>query len=151
MIDQPLADFLQQGLGIHLGTRDAQLRPNGARVAAVKVEEDRLHVVAYISRVAARRLLADLEANGQAALVFGRPIDDRACQVKGEFVSVRPAAGRERPFIDAQWQGFLNQLQQIGIPPAAAAGWVTWPALAIRLRVTELFNQTPGPDAGAPL
>jgi len=151
MIDQQLADFLQQGLGIHLGTRNAQLQPNGARVAAVKVEEDRLHLVAYISRVAARRLLPDLQSNGQAALVFGRPVDDRACQVKGEFVSVRPAAVRERPFIEAQWNGFLDQLQQIGIPRAAAGGWVTWPALAIRLRATELFNQTPGPDAGAPL
>ena len=33
------------------------------------------------------RVLSDLEANGQAALVFGRPTDDRACQVKGVFTA----------------------------------------------------------------
>jgi hypothetical protein len=151
MIDDELAGFLQQGLGIHLSTRNAQLQPGGARVAAVRVEDDHLHVTAYVAKVAARRVLPDLEANGQAALVFGRPIDDRACQVKAVFVNARPASTRERPLIEAQWNGFLDQLERIGIPRAAAAGWVTWPALAIRLRATALFNQTPGPEAGTPL
>jgi hypothetical protein len=32
----------------------------------------------------------------------------------------------------------------------ATRAWVTWPAVAIRLRATAVFNQTPGPDAGAP-
>jgi hypothetical protein len=151
MIDDELARFLEQGLGIHLGTRNAQLQPNGARVAAVRVDDDRVHVVAYVAKAAAKRLLADLESNGQAALSFGRPVDDRACQLKGVFVNVRSATPKERPFIDAQWSAFLGQLETIGIPRAAAAGWTTWPAVAIRLRATALFNQTPGREAGSPL
>ena len=51
----------------------------------------------------------------------------------------------------AQWNGFLGSLEQIGIPRAATTSWVTWPAVAIRLRVNALFNQTPGPNAGAPI
>ena len=45
--------------------------------------------------VGADAVLADLEANGQAAVVFARPEDDRACQVKGTFVSARPATDDE--------------------------------------------------------
>ena len=80
-----------------------------------------------------------------------RPIDDRACQVKGLFVSERPAEPDEQPFLLAQWGAFLVQLEAIGIPRAAAAGWVTWPAVAIRLEATAVFEQTPGPQAGVQL
>jgi hypothetical protein len=151
MIDTGLAAFLQEGVGIHIGTRNAALQPNGARAIAVRVEADGEHLVVYVARVAAARILPDLEANGQAAVSFGRPIDDRACQVKGAFVSLRDATEEERPLVRAQWDGFLSSLEKIGIPRAATQTWVTWPAVAIRLRVNALFNQTPGPGAGAPL
>ena len=95
MIDSELRAFLEGGLGIHIGTRTARLEPNGARVAAVKVENDGLHLVVYVAETAVTRVLADLRATGPAALVFARPIDDRACQVKGIFVERQAgAAGR---------------------------------------------------------
>ena len=151
MIDAQLAAFLQEGVGIHIATRNAALQPNGARAIAVTVEEDGAHLVVYVARVAAARILPDLETNGQAAVGFGRPVDDRACQVKGLFLGVREATDEERPRVLAQWDGFLGSLEQIGIPRAATKTWVTWPAVAIRLRANALFNQTPGPQAGAPL
>ena len=151
MIDTALAAFLEEGVGIHIGTRNDALQPNGARAIAVKVEEDGGHFVVYVARVAAARLLPDLEANGQAAVGFGRPIDDRACQVKGTFTGVRDATDAERAMVLAQWDGFLGSLEKIGIPRVATKTWITWPAVAIRIRVNALFNQTPGPGAGAPL
>jgi hypothetical protein len=151
MIDGALAAFLQEGVGIHIGTRTDSLQPNGARAIAVDVEAGGEYLVVYVARVAAARLLPDLASNGQAAVGFGRPVDDRACQVKGTFVSVRDATEDERPRVLAQWDGFLGSLEKIGIPRAATQTWVTWPAVAIRLRANALFNQTPGPDAGAPI
>jgi hypothetical protein len=151
MIDQHLAAFLQEGVGIHVGTRNGALQPNGTRALAVTVDEDGLHVVVYVAAVAAVRILPDLESNGQIAVGFGRPIDDRACQVKGTFIDARPASEAERPVVGAQWDGFLASLEKIGIPRAATQAWVTWPAVAIRMRVNGLFDQTPGPGAGAPI
>jgi hypothetical protein len=151
MIDDALAAFLQQGIAINIGTRNDRLEPNAAHVPAAMVEPGGTHLVAYVPRVAAAPVLADLEANGQAALVFARPQDDRACQVKGTFVSVRDATDDERPAITAQWQGFMQQLEIIGMPGESTRPWIVWPCVAIRLKVTALFTQTPGPDAGAPL
>ena len=150
-IDAPLAAFLQEGLGIHLGTRNARLQPAGARVLAVRVEDDREHLIVYVPQVAAGRVLPDLESNGQAAVVFGRPIDERACQVKGVLAGVRNADETERPFVARQWDAYLTQLDQIGIPRLIAAGWTTWPAVAIRLKTMAVFEQTPGPQAGTQL
>jgi len=151
MIQGPLAAFLQEGVGIHLATRTAALEPNGTRALAVKVEDDGRHLVVYVAQAASARIVGDLHDNGQAAVSFGRPVDDKACQVKGVFVSLRDASDEERPFIAAQWDGFLAKLEQIGIPRAATRAWITWPVVAIRLRVNALFEQTPGPGAGAPM
>lgn len=149
MIDPELAAFLEQGLGIHIGTRNDQLHPNGARAVAAKVEGGGTHLVVYVAEIAATRLRADLESNGQAAVVFGRPEDERSCQVKGVFVDIRSATENERPLMQKQWDGFLGQLEMIGIPRVSATNWITWPAVAIRLKVTTVFEQTPGPQAGA--
>jgi hypothetical protein len=151
MLDPALAAFLQEGLGIHIGTRNERLEPNGARALAVTVEDDGAHLVVYVAEVAAARLLPDLAANGRAAVSFGRPVDDRACQVKGDVVSVRPAEASEREMIRAQFDGFLSNLELIGIPRAGAANWAVWPAVAIRVKATAVFEQTPGPAAGTPL
>jgi len=149
MIDSRLAAFLEQGLGIHIGTRDEHLHPNGTRAVAAKVEGGGSHLVVYVAEIAAPRLRKDLESNGQAAVVFGRPEDERACQVKGVFVDMRPASESERLMLHQQWDGFIQQLEKIGVPRVSTANWITWPAVAIRLKVTTIFEQTPGPQAGA--
>jgi hypothetical protein len=151
MLNATLAAFLEEGLGIHIGTRNARLEPNGARAVAVRVEGEGAELVVYVAEVAAARLLPDLEANGQAAVSFGRPVDDRACQVKGQLISVRPAQPDERDMIRAQFDGFVSNLGLIGIPRSTAANWIWWPAVAIRLKAMAVFEQTPGPAAGTPL
>ena len=151
MIATELAEFLEGGVSIHIATRNGAREPNGARVGAVKVDADRTHVTAYLAKIVSGPILADLEANPQVALGFGRPTDDRACQIKGEFVNARAAAAAERKLIARQWEAFLASLAYIGFPAKATEGWTTWPAVAIRVRVTALFSQTPGPGAGAPM
>ena len=148
MIDKLLAAFLEGGVGVHIGTRNAQLEPSGARAISVKVEKDRQHLLVFISHVAATRVLPDLEANGQAALTFARPTDERACQVKGQFVDVRKVQHDELAHVRQQWSDFLDNLEYIGIPRVASRTWIDVPDSAIRLRVTAVFDQTPGPNAG---
>jgi hypothetical protein len=151
MIDRALAGFLEEGLSIHIGARNARLQPSGARAAAVTVDPDGSHILVYLPDLGASRILPDLEATGQAAVSFGRPTDDRASQVKGIVTAIRPASPDERATITAQWQGFMRQLETIGIPREIALGWATWPAVVVRLRVTAVFEQTPGPLAGTPI
>ena len=148
MIEPDLRTFLQGGVGVHIATRTARLEPNGARALAVKVEDDRLHLIVYLAEVAARRVVPDLRANGAIAVGFARPVDERACQIKGIFVDARPASDDERTVIEEQWEGFRDNLERIGIPRLGSSGWIIWPAVAIRFRATTIFEQTPGPDAG---
>ena len=136
---------------MHAGTRNAELRPSGIRAAAVLIDADGQHLDLFVPVAAAARILPDVRGNGQIAISFGRPVDDRACQVKGTVLDVRDATPSERPTVDTQWDGFMRQLELIGIPRAMAGGWASWPAIVMRVRVTAVFEQTPGPQAGVPI
>jgi Pyridoxamine 5'-phosphate oxidase len=151
MIDKELAAFLEEGIAIQIGTRSASLEPNGARVVAVRVEGSGTHIVAFLPERAAKVVAPDLEANGQAALVFARPPDERSCQVKGVFEHMEAAGSADEDFVRDQWRRWLERLTMIGLPLSTLEGWDVWPCVAVRLRVAALFNQTPGPNAGAVL
>ena len=152
MLDRSLTEFLERGLAIHIGTRNAQMRPNGCRVTAVRVEEQGQHLVVYIPKAATPTVLEDLRDNGQAAVSLTRPIDDRAVQVKGVFVSVRDADPSEEAFVLGQWQALLKELDVMGLAALnSTSSWSMWPCIAITLRVNAVFSQTPGPEAGAVL
>ena len=151
MIDPQLASFLEEGLSLFIGTRNAAMEPEGARAAALKVDPDGRHLVAYVPEVAFSRIRPNTEENGYVAISVGRPVDDRACQVKGTVVSIRQAEHAERELVAWQWDGFMRQLEMIGIPRGLAAGWTMWPAVAITVKVTAVFEQTPGAQAGTPI
>jgi hypothetical protein len=151
MIDATLAAFLQSGIAIQIGTRNATLEPSGARAIAVRVDESGTYFEVFLAEAASPFILPNLDDNGQAAVVFVRPTDERACQIKGVFAGVRPASEAERPIVLGQWDGFMAELGRIGVPRSVFAHWITWPAIAIRLRATAIFDQTPGPNAGAVL
>ena len=151
MLDRSLTEFLEQGLAIHIGTRDGRLRPNGCVVTAVRVEEEGRHLVAFIPKAVTPAVFDDLRSNGQAAISLTRPADDKAVQVKGEFLSLEDVSAADEQFARDQWGGFLKQLDLIGLPGRATATWTLWPCVAVRIKVTAIFSQTPGPEAGAVL
>jgi len=152
MLDQTLTEFLEQGLAIHIGTRNEALRPNGCRVTAVRVEDQGRSLVAYLPKAATPAVIEDLHSNGQAAVSFARPTDDRAVQVKGEFISIRDAESDEERFVLGQWQALLTELDMIGLAALTSTStWLMWPCVAVKIRVTAVFSQTPGPEAGAVL
>lgn len=151
MLDQTLTEFLEQGLAIHIGTRNGRMEPNGCRVTAVMVEDQGRQLLAYLPKAATPAVLEDLHDNGQAALSFARPSDDRAVQVKGLFIDSRDADESEQVFVVGQLEALLRQLEMVGIPATASSSWKMWPCVVVRIRVTAIFSQTPGPDAGSVL
>jgi hypothetical protein len=151
MIDRDLAGFLEEGLAIHVATRDAELEPNGSRATAIRAEEDGRHVVVYVPTAAEPRVLPNLEANGQGAVVLVRVRDERSCQLKGTFAGARAATEAERSFVLDQWDRFVQNIEQIGLPREVTRQWKMWPCIAIRLEVNAMFDQTPGPKAGGKL
>lgn len=147
-IPDELAAFLESGLAIVVGTRDAALRPDGAAALAMRVHADGAHVTLFVSDASAARLSHSLAQSPRIAVVLDLPSTHRACQLKGTVLSVRPATDAERPEIDRQRDALYRDLESIGIPSAMFAEWRVWPSMALEIEVQELYEQTPGPGAG---
>ena len=151
LISDALASFLESGLSINVATRDDALQPDGEVGWAVVVHDDRVHLTVFLYEKAAPAMLRNLKVHPGIALAFDQPSSHRACQVKGHFVAARRGKATERAVVERQVDGFFTELEAIGIPRAMVAGFKTWPCVAIKLRVAQLFEQTPGPGAGEPL
>lgn len=151
MISSELAAFFESGTSVHAASRDAALRPHGARALAVRADADGAHVTLLLHAPAAARLLDDWRENGRVAIQVCRPSTNRACQLKGAFVEARPATRAESAWGTTLFGAFRDDLQAINIPADALGGWRVRPMLAVRVRVERTFEQTPGPAAGEPL
>lgn len=148
MLSEDLADFVASGVSISLATRNADLEPEGTRGWAAIVDPDRVHVTVHVHSSWAPTILRDLEDNGRIAICFSRPRDHRTCQLKGRYVDSRPSRPGERAEVERQANGFLDDLDGLGYPRRLTSGWKFWPCVALRMRVEDVFHQTPGPGAG---
>jgi hypothetical protein len=152
LLDEQLVAFLHSGLSFAVGTRDGDLAPEGIRAWALNVAPDRNHVDVFVLAEAATRTLTNLERHPHMAVVCDSPPDLRACQLKGYLTGWRDARDDERPEVERQLSELCKTLELIGIPEALYARIAHyWPALVLRMRVTDVYAQNPGPGAGAPL
>lgn len=147
-IPEDLVEFVESGVAILVGTRDAALRPDAIRGFGLAVHPGRTRVTVFLGAGTATRARANAEANGSIAVCLSRPIDNFTLQLKGHAVEVRAAEDAERAVVDRYGASYLEQLFLVGIPRTLARRIRMWPALAITFDVSDIFVQTPGPGAG---
>lgn len=153
LIDAELAEFLQSGISMHLGTARAGL-PQVTRAAGCRVAPDRRRVTLFVIPVQSVGVLDDIAANGAVAAVFTRPRSHRTVQLKGEDARIGTATAQDEEFVRAQVEAFRAELAQIGFPDrlgSTLALGSPGPLLAVTFTVASAFVQTPGPGAGKAL
>lgn len=148
MIPTPMVDLLQTGVSVVVGTRDATLLPECTRAWGIRVGNNLTSVTVFLTETVSCKTLENLKENGLIAISCTRPTDHMACQLKGRVRTIRPADEEDRRQI-ADWRReFTGEVVAIGIPAEVCEAWVTEPALAVEVDVTDVFLQTPGPGTG---
>lgn len=94
-IPEDLVDFLESGVSILVGTRNAKNEPEATRSCGAQVSKDREHVSLWFPDWA-KGAVQDIEENGHVAVCFSRMLDNYSIQLKGENATVRDAAEAER-------------------------------------------------------
>ena len=150
MIPERVLEVLRGPAFLHVGTRNAELRPTHAFPLGVVVGDDRETVTFFVNEWRAKRILSDLEDNGRVAFAAGL-LSHEAYQLKGPYLSSRPASDDEIAFQEAHRATLCGQLLN-WFPKEMAEGLflalACRPSVAITFRVEEVFLQTPGPGAG---
>ncbi len=151
MIPDRIVDVIHGPPVMYAGTRDERLRPARTFAVGAVVHPDRETITFFVPESRSERILSDLENNGRVALAVSLTTHE-AYQLKGVYVSSRPADAKDRAVQEVYRSKVLSALLQVGHPEEFAKplvfGVVYQPAVAITFRVEEIFLQTPGPEAG---
>ncbi len=148
MIPPAMFELLQTGVSVVVGTRDATLMPECTRAWGIRVGKDRSSVTIFLTETISKKTLQNLRENGQIAISCTRPTDHVACQLKGRLRTIRQTAQRDREHSRNWHREFVGELVAIGVPAQLCESWITEPALAVEIEVTDAFHQTPGPGTG---
>ncbi|HKX45324.1 MAG TPA: pyridoxamine 5'-phosphate oxidase family protein, partial [Planctomycetota bacterium] len=146
-----LAQFVQSGLSIQVGTRSASLLPEAVRAVGARVEEGGAEVTVFVPAATGARTVANARENGRIAVCFARIEDHKTIQLKGTVVAAEPARDADRELVDRYRGGIAKSLAFFGLPQRLTYRIAHWPAHALRFRVESVYVQTPGPGAGEPL
>lgn len=148
MIHPAMVELLQTGVSVVVGTRDAALMPECTRAWGIRVGTDRRTVTIFLTETISKQTFENLRENGHVAISCTRPTDHVACQLKGRLRAIRPADQRDRED-SRQWhRAFVEEVVAVGMPASVCEAWITEPALAVDIDVTDVFHQTPGPGTG---
>jgi len=148
VLSDDIVRLVESGVMVMVATRDANLTPECSLSFGARVHADRQTVTLYFPEVANDATRANLLADGRVAVVMNRPRDEVTVQLKGEFLRLRPMDSDDLAAHTRCQQNVEAQLISLGVPPAVCARFNRGPLVAVDFRARDVFNQTPGPDAG---
>jgi predicted pyridoxine 5'-phosphate oxidase superfamily flavin-nucleotide-binding protein len=157
----PLPDdvkaFIERGVSVMVGTRDAELVPELVRAWGPRISGDRKRVSVCVAVAAAAKTIGNLKDNHRLAVTFAFPADSNAIQLWGRCTGTGRPHREDLSAVRQHRDAFTRVNTGLGAPPAfIEALWQRELAgstdmVTIRFVVEQIFNQTPGPDAGSRL
>jgi hypothetical protein len=139
------------GVAVTFGTRDDGLRPHVVRAWGPAVTADGSLLTLSVPAPPGSVTRSNLEANGETAVLFVSPLDYRALQVKGRAVSLAEPTPEQLALIEEHVLAFARNAQRLGVDLSQIRALVQPGHLAVTVLVREMYDQTPGRDAGMSL
>jgi hypothetical protein len=154
LLDEAHAAFIQRGVAINVGARDADNIATLTRALGCRVSADRRVITVFVSVPRAQALLDDVRANGAIAVVITRPSTHQTIQLKGTDAVITPIEDSDRATIATHVESFVEDIVGIGYREDFARivlSGMDDEVVAVTFTPTAAFAQTPGPGAGARL
>ena len=136
---------------VQVATRDAHRMPEGLKAFCARLDPESGTATVHLPEEQGARTLANLRDNGAIAVTFCKPSTYRTVQVKGRVLEIRsptPEDDAHRPHFH---EGMARELAHAGFNLSMARRIGHAPYVCVTFTVEQLFDQTPGPNAGRPL
>ncbi len=147
-IDDQQRALIESGAAVSLGTRSADLVPNGLRAWGPRVSPDRRSIEVFVDRPNSQACVANLQDNGRIALCFVDIGTFRALQLKGRCVEIGDPGPEDWAWIERHRTAFTDAAVRIGFLAELVRNMWSTQVVKLRFVVEEFFDQTPGPNAG---
>jgi hypothetical protein len=152
-----LKAFLESGVSVVVGTRDADLVPEITRAWGLLVSKDRKSITLCVPLATSQKAFDNLAGNGQMTVCCSLPTSYKTVQLKGQCVKTADPSRADLAAVERHRKAFGRLNKRIGIPhQRSETFWKreleTSPVLMkLRFVPEQIFDQTPGPDAGSHL
>jgi hypothetical protein len=150
MIDAAMRAFLESGCALLVGTTDADGRPHAARGWGLDVLSDQPPTVRVLVDGRDEVGLANLAAGSAVAITATSVRTLVSTQLKGHADGLEVATELDAERVDRYCDAFFTDIEETDGTPRATVERIR-PATfaATTIVVAQLFDQTPGPGAGA--
>jgi hypothetical protein len=147
VIEAEVVELLESPCSLLVGTVSADGVPEATRGWGVEVlAPDRIRVLLGSN---ADRTFANLEGGGRIAVTATHFYTLVSWQLKGRSVAIEPARAADRIRYDAFCSGCVRMLHEgDGTPEEIIWRLVPPGIMACEMVVEQVFDQTPGPEAG---
>ena len=146
-----LRRFTSDGCSVIVGSVDGDGAPATCRAVAIAADDELTRMTVYLPVATSHQTIANVATTHRLAVAASQTIDHTTVQFKGSIRGVRLAREEEAALIRSRLSQFADSLQIIGVPRSLTSRLVYWPAYAIEMNIEQIFDQTPGPRAGAQL
>lgn len=146
------AAFIQGSVSIVAASTGANKVNQLSKVYGCRVSGDGRSVTIIFSALQAGALLADLRANRKLAIAFCRPSTDQTLQIKTFDAEVVALVRDDYSALTEHTGKMVAEVSPMGFSEAIARplfSCSTSDAVAVRFSPSAVFDQTPGPNAGA--
>lgn len=154
LLPAELLAMMTRGVSVIVGSRDLTHRPSVMRAVGSAVADGGRQITVYLARRQSRQLLQDVAATGHIAVVFSEPATHRTVQLKARQARIRSASPADAPVLARYLRSMETELQRVGIAPPLTRAMLAHQiddVVAVEFTPEQAFDQTPGPQAGAPL
>lgn len=154
--DDALKAFIESGVSVVVGTRDERLVTELVRAWGPHVSRNRRTLRMCVPEATSVRTRINLVGNGRIAVAFSLPSNYETVQLKGRHLRTTKPSVEDLLRVERHREAFAGVNESIGVPRARVeAFWRRELAgspllVTIHFVVDAIFNQTPGPAAGAP-
>lgn len=144
-----LLDFLSRATVAVAATRDHNLVPRVRYGCGWRAEPGAQVLRIMVQQSHCDGLVEALADNGEFAVTIEEIGPHETYQFKGQVVDTEPCNATDIEFVSQARERFVQAVRRIyDIPEAGIRAYFQWPGLTVRLKVREIFVQTPGPGAG---
>jgi hypothetical protein len=151
VLDADVVALLESGAATFLGTVDADGNPAATHCMGIEVLDPAGEVRVMVN-AQEPEVLADLADGGPVALGATDVSTLRSVQLKGRAVRVEPVTAEDRIRVDRYVAGFFGAVHDTdGTDVELLRRLLPRELVALVMTVESVFDQTPGPQAGASL
>jgi len=152
-----LKAFLESGVSVVVGTRDANLVPEITRAWGLLVSKDWKSITLCVPLATSQKTFDNLTGNGQMAVCCSLPTSYKTVQLKGQCIQTADPNRVDLAAVARHRKAFGDLNKRIGIQHQRSESFwrreLETSPLLVKLRFVpeQIFDQTPGPEAGSPL